>query len=104
MKARSFLNRFYSETQKDFLMNFDHKDRKNYIIQYWERKEEAIKWQKGSIFYELPRWSVMDKSNKIINKYIKYSLFLFLLHLKSWYISLGSRNNFNNIKPNIHAI
>ncbi len=104
INARSILNRFYSKTEKEFLMNFDDKDLKDYILQYWVRKEAAIKWQKGSIFYDLPRWAVIDKYNKITNQSIKCSLFSFLLHHKNWYISLACNNNFNNIKPNIYEI
>ena len=92
-ESKKILNGFFSNNERNLLKDLNHKELNSEVLKLWVRKEAAIKWQKGSIFYDLPKWNFILGTDILENKDNGYNLKSFFINYEDWYISVAYNNN-----------
>ena len=92
-EAKKILNGFFSNNEKQALKDLKDKELNSEVLKFWVRKEAAIKWQKGSIFNDLPKWNFKSSTNKLENYVEGYNLNSYFINYHEWYISVAFKNN-----------
>ncbi len=98
-EAKKILNKFFTSNEKKFILNLKEDNINSEVLKLWVRKEAAIKWQKGSIFNDLSKWTYKLDTNTIENKSAGYSLNSCFMKFEDWYISIACNINSGNKKP-----
>ena len=96
--AKSLLERFYSQEEKDMLEHLAKDEFRLNALKLWVSKESAIKWQKGSVAIDLSHWMITKDFTKAVHKKLEIELRIYCRIYKSWIIGVAhnSRNlNFN---------
>jgi len=97
--AKKILSGFFSCNEKKLLKDLKTNDLNSEVLKLWVRKEAAIKWQKGSIFYDLSKWNFRLGTNILENQNDGYNLKSFFINYYDWYISVACNNKYEGEMP-----
>ena len=96
--AKSLVKRFYCKEEVEMLESFHGDKLRSNALKLWVLKESAIKWQKGSIAIDLPKWMITKDLKKAVHKELEIELPISCYIYKSWLI--GIAGNSQSLTPN----
>ncbi len=96
-EAKTIYEKFFANSEKELLRKCSEREVRQAVLNYWVRKEAAIKWQKGSIYKDIHNWIFEAQSNSIINRKDEISLYSYFTKYKSWYISIATKIQMPNM-------
>ena len=88
---KNIVDRFYLESEKNYLNRFESLKYHNETLKLWVSKEAAIKWNKGNLYKEINFWECDLESNIIFNQNLRTKLQLNTFEFKKWYLSIASK-------------
>ena len=66
--AKKLVKRYFCKEEKQLLKNLKGESFRKSVLQKWVMKEAAIKWQEGSLGFDLSQWRCMDDYSEAFHK------------------------------------
>ena len=102
--AKSIAKRFYSQGERDMLGRLDKDEFRLNALKLWISKESAIKWQKGSVAFDLSHWMITKDFKKAVHKKLEIELRIYYRIYKSWIIGVAHNSRDLNVNPSINGL
>ncbi len=91
--------KYFSKEERELLKIYSTKQRKSTILDFWVKKEAAIKWQRGTISKDLSQWSLRKDTKEALHKKFKYKVLVSSINLFKWKVAIASNIQLKNINP-----
>ena len=102
--AQRIAERFYSEEERNMLGLLDKDEFHFNALKLWVFKESAIKWQKGSVAFDLSNWMITKDFTKAVHKKLEIELKIYFQVYKSWIFGVAHNSISLNLNPFINRL
>ncbi len=88
-KANQIQMRYFSETEKQDLMDLKPEVLRAEVLKKWVIKEAAIKWQKGNLANDISQWIFCEDTHVAVHQSLGFQTNLQFLHYYNWYLAIA---------------
>ncbi len=99
IESSKIIKRFFSNSEKNKLLNFERKNLNQEFIKTWVLKEAAIKWQHGNIAKDIREWEISNNYKKAIHLKSEFCLNTLNFKLKDWCLGVATSKEIKNTYP-----